>query len=109
MTLIGHLIGSFCKDAEMDHEWTFYSPQAVSKQAQSSVLAGVHAAVVSVILTLLWREIGNFCQQYTFYWVFNEQNALLESLGGIDFSSLGEGVLCVFLDKMGSQQLLPFS
>lgn len=50
-------------------------------------------------LTLQWslpcagEESATSCQQCTFYCFFNEQSALLESLGEIDCSSVGEGGL----------------
>lgn len=66
MTLIGHLIGSLCEDAEMDREWMFYPPRAVSRPARSSLLAGVHAAVVSVILICCGEKLATFASSTLF-------------------------------------------
>lgn len=72
--------------------------RAVSRAAQSSELAGDSAAMVSVILALLCRDLQILPAVYFLIleiFLMNKLHLLLESLGGIDFSSLGVGALQV--------------
>lgn len=72
--------------------------RAVSRAAQSSELAGGSAAVVSVILALLCRDL-RFLPAVDIliveFFLMNKLHSLLESLGGIYFSNLREGALHV--------------